>query len=165
MQRGHTSDLHSWVTHKVMSGVQGPGDTGRLFVLLASQEETLKGVHAWLLRINGLKCRLCLRLESQWNDEERRGVGSQAYLTICSETCLFWNLAGRSRMGFTVKHWMSVRRKVKGLNGDSNWSECRRHLLHTVRILPCCYQHSKHPAEYGRFNVCPYERKREFTNI
>lgn len=59
-------------------------------------------------------------------------------------------------MGFTVKHWMSVRRKVKGLNGDSNWSEGRRRLLHTVRILPRCY--------HSRFNVSPYERKRQFTN-
>lgn len=75
-------------------------------------------------------------------------ISLHAYLTICSETGLFWNLTGRSRMGFTVKHWMSACRKVKGLNDDSNWNQLRWHLLQldfclifnsTQYILPSTY--------------------------
>ena len=45
--------------------------------------------------------------------ERARARERKPYLTICSETALFWNLAGRSRMGFTVKHWMSSNKRVK----------------------------------------------------
>lgn len=35
------------------------------------------------------------------------------HLRICSATGLFWNLAGKSRMGFTVKHCTSSCRHIK----------------------------------------------------
>ena len=58
--------------------------------------------------------RVCVCVcESVWVCVQR---GHPAYLTICSETGLFWNLAGRSRMGFTVKHWMSSAENIKEIN-------------------------------------------------
>lgn len=57
-----------------------------------------------------------------------------SHLTICSDTGLFWNFGGSSRMGFTVKHWMSVWTKLRNNNSENleNWRQ---------RKQICCYGH------------------------
>lgn len=92
------------------------------------------------------------------------GAGLHAYLTICSETCLFWNLAGRSRMGFTVKHWMSACRKVKEPKDDSNWREFRWHNLQTVRIQKKTVRRNLHTPQYLCYIFLVSEQM-EFINV
>lgn len=36
---------HSWLTHGIMTSLQGPVDTGHLFVPSVSQKNMLEGVH------------------------------------------------------------------------------------------------------------------------
>lgn len=140
MCREHTSDLHSDTRSRLVH---------RVLWTIICVPWSRKKTRYRLLRINHpAGC------ETVCNHKQ---ISLHAYLTICSETCLFWNLTGRSRMGFTVKHWMSACRKVKGLNDD----QFRRHLLQ----LDFCLIFNSTQYINTHLNVYAYKWNMEFTNV